>query len=154
MDKPVMTFPGFMKSFRGEMKKSRFKIWLRAVLFVLFGSLFIFYFVRDIGNGYFSWAWTAVLFLLCIPVGFLMSRLVPMQIDRGVKAVTLSLDRIYLILIWVLVIAKLIASHIPSLIVISDVIMCVILGIMFGRLGGIGLRVRDLKKQHGFVDVK
>jgi hypothetical protein len=65
--------------------------------------------------------------------------------------VTLSLDRTYLVLIWVLVIAKLIASHIPSLITISDVIMCSILGIMFGRLGGIGLRVRGLKHQNGFI---
>jgi hypothetical protein len=55
-------------------------------------------------------------------------------------------------LIWVLVIAKLIASRIPVLITASDVIMCVILGIMFGRLGGIGLRVRQLKMQHGFVE--
>ena len=141
-----------IKSFRGEMKKSRFKIWLRAGLFVIFGTLFTVYFLRDIHNGYFTWTWTALLFALFIPVGFWMSRIVPMQADDSVKAVTLSFDRTYFILIWVLVIAKLIASRIPVLITASDVIMCVILGIMFGRLGGIGLRVRQLKMQHGFVE--
>lgn len=141
-----------IKSFRGEMKKSRFKIWLRAGLFVIFGTLFTFYFFRDIHNGYFTWAWTVLLFALFIPVGFWMSRIVPMQADATVKAVTLSFDRTYFILIWVLVIVKLIASRIPVLITTSDVIMCVILGIMFGRLGGIGLRVRQLKRQHGFVE--
>ena len=141
-----------IKSFRGEMKKSRFKIWLRAGLFVIFGTLFTVYFFRDIHNGYFNWGWTALLFVLFIPVGFWMSRIVPMQADESVKAVTLSFDRTYFILIWVLVIAKLIASRIPVLITASDVIMCIILGIMFGRLGGIGLRVRQLKTQHGFVE--
>ena len=133
------------------MKKSRFKIWLRAVLFVQFGVLFAFYFDRDITKGYFTWIWAVTLFMLFIPAGFWMSRLVPMQVDYQSKAVTLSLDRVYLILIWVLVITKLIASHIPRLVPVSDVIMCTILGIMCGRLGGIGLRVRHLKMEHGFL---
>lgn len=141
-----------IKSFRGEMKKSRFKIWLRAALFFIFGTLFTVYFVRDIHNGYFNWGWTVLLFTLFIPIGFLLSHIVPMQANIESKAVTLSLDRFYLVLIWVLVIAKLIASHIPSQVTLSDVIMCAILGIMFGRLGGIGLRVRQLKIQHGFVE--
>ena len=74
-----------------------------------------------------------------------------MQADIKARAVTLSLDRIYLVLIWVLVIAKLILGRISSLVLISDVIMCSILGIMGGRLGGIGIRVRHLKLQHGFT---
>jgi predicted neutral ceramidase superfamily lipid hydrolase len=141
-----------IKSFRGEMKKSRFKIWLRAGLFAIFGTLFTFYFFRDIANGYFTWVWMAFIFTLFVPLGFWMSRIVPMQVDEPSRAVTLSFDRTYFILIWVLVIVKLIASRIPSLITASDVIMCVILGIMFGRLGGIGLRVRGLKVQHGFIN--
>jgi hypothetical protein len=140
-----------LKSFRGEVKKSRFKIWLRAFLFVLFSTIFSIYFVRDIANGHFSWGWVALVFVLFIPVGFWMSRLVPMQANHEESAVTLSFDLVYFILIWVLVIAKLIMGHIPSLIVISDVIMCAIMGVMFGRLGGIGLRVRYLKLQHGFI---
>jgi hypothetical protein len=152
MDNLQTLLPVSLKSLRGEMKKSKFKIWLRAGLFFLFGSLFMFYFVRDIANRHFAWSWVAILFLAFIPVGFLLSRIVPMQVDAEAKAVTLSLDRTYLILIWVLVIAKLIASHIPALIVLSDIIMCAILGIMFGRLGGIGLRVRGLKSQHGFIN--
>lgn len=134
------------------MKKSRFKIWLRAVLFLIFGALFTVYFFRDIANGYFTWGWAVLLFVLFVPVGFLLSRIVPMQVDKQARAVTLSLDRFYLVLIWVLVIAKLIVSRIPSLIAVSDVIMCAILGMMFGRLGGIGLRVRQLKMQHGIVE--
>jgi hypothetical protein len=141
----------FLTFLRAEMKKNRFKIWLRAVLFVQFGVLFAFYFDRDITNGYFTWIWAVTLFMLFIPAGFWMSRLVPMQVDHESKAVTLSLDRVYLILIWVLVITKLIASHIPRLVPVADVIMYTILGIMCGRLGGIGLRVRHLKMEHGFL---
>jgi predicted permease len=146
-----MSISSKVKSFRREMKKSRFKIWLRALLFVLFGSLFAFYFFRDIGNSHFTWGWTAALFTLFVPIGFLMSRLVPMRVDEEARAVTLSLDRIYLILIWVLVIVKLITSRITALVTISDIIMCAILGIMFGRLGGIGTRVRGLKRQYGLI---
>jgi hypothetical protein len=141
----------FLKSFRGEMKKSRFKIWLRAFLFILFSTIFSAYFVRDIAHGYFSWGWVALVFVLFIPVGFWMSRLVPMQADQEESAVTLSFDLVYFVLIWALVIAKLIMGHIPSLIVIADVIMCAILGIMFGRLGGIGLRVRQIKIENEFI---
>jgi hypothetical protein len=148
MDKAMLNK---LQSFRGEMKKSRFKIWLRAFLFVLFSTIFSIYFVRDISNGYFSWGWVALVFVLFIPVGFWMSRLVPMQANQEESAVTLSFDLVYFVLIWVLVIAKLIMGHIPSLIVVADVIMCAIMGIMFGRLGGIGLRVRRLKLQHGFI---
>ena len=36
------------------------------------------------------------LFILFTPVGFLMSRIVPMQVDEEDEAVTLSLDRTYL----------------------------------------------------------
>lgn len=94
------------------MKKSRFKIWLRAFLFLQFSAMFSFYFFRDIGNGYFSWKWAALLFTLFIPVGFLMSLIVPMKADLELRAVILSLDRVYLFLIWLLVIAKLIIGRI------------------------------------------
>jgi hypothetical protein len=154
MDNKQSLIPVSFKFLRGEMKKSRFKIWLRAVLFFLFGSLFMFYFIRDIASHHFTWVWVSILFVAFIPVGFLLSRRVPMQVDTDAQAVTLSLDRTYLILIWVLVIAKLIASHNPALIPVSDMIMCAILGIMFGRLGGIGLRVRSLKSMHGFANHK
>ena len=141
----------YLQSLRGEMKKSRFKIWLRAFLFIQFSAIFSFYFFRDIGNGYFSWKWVALLFTLFIPVGFLMSLIVPMKADLELRAVTLSLDRVYLFLIWLLVIAKLIIGRIPPFIPEADFIMCSILGIMFGRLGGIGIRVRQLKLKHGFI---
>lgn len=74
-----------------------------------------------------------------------------MKADPELRAVTLSPGRIYLILIWLVVIVKLIMGQIPRLIPVSDVIMCMILGIMLGRLGGIGLRVHRLKMQNSFI---
>jgi len=152
MTQQIISLFSYLQSLRGEMKKSRFKIWLRALLFVQFSALFGFYFSRDITNGHFRWEWVPLTFALFIPIGFLMSRIVPMQADLEIRAVTLSLDKIYLVLIWILVIAKLILGHIPSLVFLADIIMCSILGIMFGRLGGIGIRVRQLKLQHGFIE--
>lgn len=149
---PVDTsFPGLLAWARGEMKKSRFKIWLRAFLFVQFSLIFSVYFFRDIAVGYFRWEWVGLIYLLCVPLGLLMSRIVPMRTDAETCAVLLSLDVIYLILIWVLVIAKLIASMFPAWVFLADICMAVILGIMSGRLGGIGLRVRRLKIAAGFL---
>jgi hypothetical protein len=139
----------YLKSLRGELKKSRFKIWLRAFLLIQFATMFCVYFFRDIDNGYYSWTSVFVVFACFVPVGFLLSLLVPMKADLELRAVTLSLDRIYLFLIWFLVIAKLIIGRIPFFTPEADFIMSAIIGIMFGRLGGIGLRVRQLKLQHG-----
>lgn len=140
----------WVRSLRGEMKKSRFKIWMRAFLFIQFSAIFSFYFLRDIANGYFRWEWVAFLFALFIPMGLLLSLNVPMRADLELRAVTLSLDHVYLFIIWFLVIAKLIIGRMPPFTPEADFIMCAILGIMFGRLGGIGLRVRYLKVQNGF----
>ncbi len=147
MDK-ILTF---LKSFRGEMKKSRFKIWLRAFLFLQFSAIFMVYFFRDIGHGYFNWGWVALVFVSFTPVGFLLSLIVPMKADVELNAVTFSLDKFYLFLIWFLVVSKLIIGRIPPFTPEADFIMAAIMGIMFGRLGGIGLRVRRLKLQHGFT---
>lgn len=149
-----MSLLSFFKSLRGEMKKSRFKIWLRAFLLVQFSALFTIYFLRDIGNGYFNWGWVALIIAAFIPVGLLLSLIVPMQADHELRAVTFSLDRFYLFLIWLLVIAKLIIGRIPFFTPEADFIMCAIIGIMFGRLSGIGLRVRQLKLKNGFVVVR
>ena len=144
-------FFSLLQSKRGEMKKSPFKIWLRAFLLVQFSVFFSLYFIRDIAGGYFSWLKVFITILLFIPIGFLMSKLVPMRADAGENAVILSIDKIYLALIWILVIAKLLASHAFDAIIIADVIMCIIIGIMGGRLGGIGIRVRKLKSKHGLM---
>lgn len=141
-----------LKSFRSEWRKSRSKIWLRAFFLIQFSALFSLYFIRDIGNGYFSWKAVFIVFASFIPVGLLLSFIVPMKVDMGIRAVTLSLDRIYLFLIWLLVIAKLIIGHIPFFTPEADFIMSAIIGIMFGRLGGIGLRVHRLKAQYGIVN--
>ena len=139
---------------RGELKKSRFKIWLRAFLLVQFSAMFCVYFFRDIASGYYTWKSVALVITAFIPVGFSLSLLVPMQADLELRAVTFKLDRIYLFLIWFLVIAKLIIGRIPAFTPEADFIMSAIIGIMFGRLGGIGIRVRQLKLQHGFIQNK
>jgi hypothetical protein len=74
-----------------------------------------------------------------------------MKADLELRAVTFSLDRVYLFLIWLLVIAKLLMSRVPYFTPEADFIMCAIIGIMFGRLGGIGIRVRRLKLRYGFI---
>jgi hypothetical protein len=151
MIQKIISLLSYLKSLRGELKKSRYKIWLRAFLLIQFSALFSLYFFRDIGNGYFSWKSVAFVFACFIPVGFLLSLIVPMKADVPLGAVTLSLDRVYLFLIWFLVIAKLIIGRIPFFTPEADFIMSAIIGIMFGRLGGIGLRVRQLKVQYGFI---
>ena len=85
-----------LKSLRGEMKKSRFKIWLRAFLFVQFSAIFFVYFFRDVGHGYFKWEWIVFVFAAFIPVGFLLSLIVPIKADVELGAVTFSLDKFYL----------------------------------------------------------
>jgi hypothetical protein len=140
-----------LKSLRGEMQKSKFKIWLRAFLFVQFTAIFCVYFFRDINHGYFSWTQVFEVTAAFIPVGFLLSLIVPMQADVELRAVTLSLDRFYLFLIWLLVVAKLIVARIQPFTPEADFIMASIIGIMFGRLSGIGIRVRRLKLQYGFI---
>ncbi len=149
-----MTIISFVKSMRGELKKSRFKIWLRAFLLVQFAAIFCVYFFRDIDNGYTSWRNVALVIAAFIPVGFVLSLLVPMKADMELRAVTFKLDRIYLFLIWFLVIAKLIIGRTPAFTPEADFIMSAIIGIMFGRLSGIGIRVRQLKLQHGFIQRK
>jgi len=64
--------------------------------------------------------------------------------------ITLSLDKVYFITIWVLVIAKFVAFYAFGAYFISDVLMCVILGLMAGRLSGICLQVNRLRTTHGF----
>ena len=144
----------FLQSMRGEMPKSRFKIWLRAFLLIQFSVIFSIYFFHDIAAGYFTWERVALTILLFIPIGFLMSYIVPMRANTGLQAVTFSLDRVYLFLIWLLVIAKLLASYRYHAETVADVIMCIILGVMGGRLGGIGIRVRKLKIRHKFIKIQ
>ena len=145
------SMPSLLTWGRGEMKKSRFKIWLRAFLFIQFSAIFSIYFFRDINAGLFSWQWVGLLYLFCFPLGMWMSRIVPMRADAETRAVLISVDVVYLVLIWVLVIAKLIASMFPTWVFLADICMAVILGIMSGRLSGICLRVRHLKVAAGFV---
>jgi hypothetical protein len=62
--------------------------------------------------------------------------------------ITFSFDRVYFALILTLVIAQAVTGKLPGMAVWADGLMCVILGLMVGRLSGICLRVRSLKLQH------
>ena len=54
MTQQITSLFSYLQSLRGEMKKSRFKIWLRAFLFFQFSAMFSFYFFRDIANRIFQ----------------------------------------------------------------------------------------------------
>jgi hypothetical protein len=68
-----------------------------------------------------------------------------MQVHPASRHVTLSFDRIYFALIVLLVIIKAVAGNILGVTILADVVICMILGLMIGRLSGICLRVRDLR---------
>ena len=130
------------------MSRSRAKLWIRTGILAVFGTLFSVSLVRDMTLGSFHWPWALMSFLPCLAIGFWMRRLVPMQVHLNSQHVILSFDRIYFALILSLVIAKAVTGKVPGLAIWADVLMCVILGLMMGRLSGICLRVRALKVQH------
>jgi len=133
------------------MKRSRAKIWVRTAILAVFGTLFGLTLFHDIEAGIYPWYAGLAVFAACAAVGFWMRKLVPMQAHAASRQVTLSFDRVYFILIWALVIGKAIFSYVVHIPVPADVLMCVILGLMAGRLSGICLRVHDLKVKNGFV---
>lgn len=133
------------------MKRSRAKIWIRTAVLAVFGVLFGLAIYRDVVSGVFHWSWALMSFLPSSAIGFWMSRLVPMEVHPSSQHITLSFDRTYFALIVLLVTAKVLMGRVLSLVIWGDVIMCVILGLMVGRLGGIGRRVRHLKIRHHFI---
>jgi hypothetical protein len=136
------------------LKQSRAKLWIRSAILLIFGTIFTIALYRDISLGNFNYFWALLVFLPCLVIGFWLRRLVPMQVHIASKFITFSFDKIYFSLILVLVITKVISERIPGLTFWDDVIMCVILGLMIGRLCGICLRVRKLKVQHNFISKK
>ena len=132
------------------VKQSRAKIWIRTGLLVIFGTLFTFQLYESISAGYFHWFWALIVFVLFLPVGFAMRNLVPMQVHPEHRVITLSLDKVYFITIWVLVIAKFAGYYAFNAYFVSDLLMCIILGLMAGRLSGICLRISRLKAAHSF----
>jgi hypothetical protein len=133
------------------MKRSRAKLWIRTGILAVFGTLFAYLLYRDMASGVFHSAWALMAFLPFLVIGFFMRGLVPMQVHPASQHITMSFDRIYFAVILLLVIVKAVTGRVPGLAVWADVAMCVILGLMIGRLTGICLRVRDLKTQHGFT---
>jgi hypothetical protein len=132
------------------MKRSRAKLWVRTGIFVIFTILFAVALYEDISGGIFPlWA-AVVIFIPAVGFGFWMSRFVPMQVHLAHQHITFSFDRIYFVLILALVVVKIAASKSLGWTILADAIMVFILGMMLGRIGGIGLRVRSLKKDHDF----
>ena len=140
-----------IKAIRAEMKKSPFKVLLRVFLLLQFSAIFTYYFIHDVQHGYFTWKQVGFYIIIAIPIGYLMSYIVPIQANTELKAITFSLDKIYLFLIWLLVIAKLLASYYYHTYSVADLIMATIIGLMSGRLLGIILRVRSLRSKHNLV---
>jgi heme/copper-type cytochrome/quinol oxidase subunit 4 len=133
-------------------KQSRAKLWIRTGILVVFGTLFGLALYRDITSGGFRWSWGLMVFLPSLAVGFWMRRWVPMHVHLSSRCITLSFDRIYFSLIFFLVLGKAVAGRVQFMALWSDIIMCVILGLMMGRLSGICLRVHSLKKRHHLID--
>ena len=134
------------RNVRTKMKESQAKIWIRTGLLIIFGSIFGMYLSRDISSGNFQWWLGLFVFFICLPIGYYMRMLVPMQFHPEWGTVTLSFDKLYFAIIWLLVIAKFILGRIPSMVLGADLSMCIILGLMAGRLSGICLRVHSLKQ--------
>ena len=133
------------------LSASRAKIWIRTGILAVFSTLFGLALYKSMASGVFHWSWALAAFLPCLVIGFWMRKWVPMQVHPASQYVTLSFDRVYFALILLLVVAKAIAGQVPAMAVWANIIMCVILGLMMGRLSGICLRVRDLKIQHRFI---
>ena len=136
------------------LKQSRAKLWIRTAILIIFGTIFTIALYGDITSGKFNYSWALSAFLPCLVIGFWMRRWVPMHIHIASKLITFSFDKIYFSLILFLVIIKVISERIQGLTFWDDVIMCVILGLMIGRLCGICLRVRKLKVKHNFLPQK
>lgn len=130
----------------GPVKHSRAKILIRTGLLMVFSILFGIPLYRDIHAGVFYGALALGILLAAILIGYQMRHLVPMRVVEP-GAIALSLDKVYFVLIWVLVIVKFVSAKVFGLTFLPDVLMCSILGIMSGRLSGICLRVHALKMQ-------
>ena len=128
-------------------KRSSAKIWIRTGILIIFAIFFGLILYQDILLGSFRLSWAIMVFVPCLGIGFWMSRLVPMQVHSRWRIVTFSFDRIYFTLIFSLVMIKAVTGNLLGLTVISNVIICMILGLMISRLSGICLRVHSLKKQ-------
>jgi hypothetical protein len=128
------------------MKRSRAKIWLRTGILTVFGTLFGINLYTDIASGSFRFLWALLVFLFCVPVGFWLRKLVPMQVHPASKHITLSFDRLYFFVILSLVFIKAFTARVVTgSTMVPDIVMCTILGLMVGRLSGICVRVHDLK---------
>jgi len=124
---------------------SNTKIKMRIVILIIFASIFGLSLYHDVLAKVFYWSWALVILVPFLGVGLWMSRLVPMKVHSLFEIITISFDRWYFGLILMLVILKDLAGNILKINVMADVIICIILGLMIGRLSGIVWRVNHLK---------
>ena len=129
-------------------KHSKTTIWLRTFIVLLFGIIFSFSLYPDLKLKLISWIFLLIVFVFSLISGFWMSNIVPMQVHLHHRLITFSFDRIYFIIILILVGIKFLSSILGVIPLIPDGTMSIILGMMFGRLGGICLRVRKLKNKY------
>lgn len=128
-----------------KFKHSDTKIWMRCIILTIFASIFGMSLYHDVMAKTFFMSWGLGIFIPLLGVGFWMSRLVPMQVHSVFEIITISFDRIYFGLILLLVILKDVTGDFLKISVAADIIMCIILGLMIGRLSGIYVRVNNLK---------
>lgn len=127
-------------------KQSQAKLLIKTGIFLIFGTLFGLALYHDLTAGVFHFTWALLAFVPCLGIGYSLSRLVPMQVYRDLGIITMSFDRIYFAIILVLVAVKAAGGKLLHIPMLADIIMCIILGLMVSRIGGIGLRVHSLKK--------
>ena len=126
-------------------KHSKTKIWIRTFIVLIFGIIFSFSLYHDLKLKLVSWIFLLIVFGFSLALGFWMSNIVPMQVYLHHKLITFSFDKIYFIIIFILVGIKFISDRMEVTRIIPDGVMSIIMGLMFGRLSGICQRVKKLK---------
>jgi len=129
-------------------KQSRTKLWIRSVIWLIFTTIFSISIYKDIELNLFNWFWAITLFVLSAALGFWMKKLIPMTVHHEEKQISISFDLIYFSSIFTLVIFKIFIGWFPEFVIITDIIMCIILGLMSGRLSGTCIRIRELKTKN------
>ena len=129
-------------------KTSTFKLWLRTIIFIALTAVYLIYLYQDIHKEMFPlWAVPAALIPSTI-LGLWLSRFVPMKVYNEQEIITFSFDLVYFLWAVLFVALKALAVKMSGYVGIADVIMLLTIGIMFGRLTRIGIRVKRLKSKY------
>lgn len=132
-------------------KQISVRMFLRTFIVALFGIIFSFSLYNDINSGTFRWQWMMAIIFINICIGFMMSKLVPIHVREANRSVTLSFDRLYFFIVLLLVIVKTIAGYLLSTLFLADVIMCILIGLMSGRLIGLYVIIHKINLKYKVV---